>query len=446
MKTKNKVVALVEISIVLCSVFLVALPATVIAAEQTTQKVSAAVTTASEDDFTLGIYGNANLDDTIDMRDITFTARITLWLEDGTTLADANYDGDVNVLDMTQIGLIILGREKELTIVDFFDRIVTLNKPIERIVCTGMVQDIRTICSLGAADKIVGVPRTGTGLGETRYPVIDMAYPELTELPDVGSPYSPSIEVIASLEPDLVVANVEKLPDFADTIQETTGIPTILIESAHAQASFDPKWKLLRFMGYVLNEQERAEELSSYLSEKIDEVTEVTSDIPDDEKPKIYLAFWTFLGTITYTPSFYAPVELAGGINVLAEDPGTYGPFGPWMWQVSKEQIIAWNPDRILIHCPREEGVQIEDVLSDPDLQTISAVKNKDVYNTKGDSWGWDHATGVIECFYMGKISHPEEFADLDVEEVGNEILEEVYGVDGIWTEMTELCELCTWE
>jgi hypothetical protein len=54
MNTKNKILALVEIAIVLCSVFLVALPA--IAAEQTT------IASASEDDYVLGVYGNANED------------------------------------------------------------------------------------------------------------------------------------------------------------------------------------------------------------------------------------------------------------------------------------------------------------------------------------------------------------------------------------------------
>ncbi|MCK4347082.1 MAG: hypothetical protein KAW47_00550, partial [Thermoplasmatales archaeon] len=76
-KMKTKTLALAEIAIVLCSVFLVALPA--IAAEQTTKEVSAsanAITTASEDDFVLGVYGNANEDDTIDMRDLTYVKLI----------------------------------------------------------------------------------------------------------------------------------------------------------------------------------------------------------------------------------------------------------------------------------------------------------------------------------------------------------------------------------
>ena len=73
MKTKNKMLATVEIAVVLCSVFLMALPT--IAADQNVQqamqKESATVTAASEDDYVLGIYGNANEDDTIDMRDLT---------------------------------------------------------------------------------------------------------------------------------------------------------------------------------------------------------------------------------------------------------------------------------------------------------------------------------------------------------------------------------------
>ena len=74
----------VGIAIVLCSIFLVAtLPGVAIDQKQETSKVSASeVTAASEDDFILEIYGNANEDDCIDMRDYTYTARIICWLEE----------------------------------------------------------------------------------------------------------------------------------------------------------------------------------------------------------------------------------------------------------------------------------------------------------------------------------------------------------------------------
>jgi len=56
------------------------------------------------------LFGDANEDDIIDMRDVTFTVRIILGLEEPTELADANQDGRIDALDVTRIGLIILGR------------------------------------------------------------------------------------------------------------------------------------------------------------------------------------------------------------------------------------------------------------------------------------------------------------------------------------------------
>ena len=92
---KTKIVTLLEIVVVLCSLFLVAtLPATAIEQSQTTQKVSASeVTTASKDDFVLGVYGNANEDDTIDVRDLTYVKLIFFGKKPVTELADAKYDG-----------------------------------------------------------------------------------------------------------------------------------------------------------------------------------------------------------------------------------------------------------------------------------------------------------------------------------------------------------------
>ena len=74
---------------------------------------------------TLEIYGNANEDDTIDMRDLTYVKLIFFGKKPETELADAKYDGKINPLDFIQIKLIIVGKEKELTVIDGADRIAT---------------------------------------------------------------------------------------------------------------------------------------------------------------------------------------------------------------------------------------------------------------------------------------------------------------------------------
>ena len=114
---------------------------------------------------------------------------------------------------------------------------------------------------------------------------------------------------------------------------------------------------------------------------------------------------------------------------------------------VSKEQIIAWNPDIILIHgVSPPHSITIETVLADPDLQTVNAVKNRNVNYTKGYMIGWDPATGLTECLYMAKLFHPDEFEDLDEEEEGNEILETFYGVEDLYTDMLDLSDRFRWE
>jgi len=56
---------------------------------------------------------------------VTYTELIILEYRDQTELADAKHDGKINMQDLMQIELIILGKEKEITIMDSADRAVT---------------------------------------------------------------------------------------------------------------------------------------------------------------------------------------------------------------------------------------------------------------------------------------------------------------------------------
>lgn len=47
-------------------------------------------------DYTLGIFGNANMDDTIDEDDISYVEGIIDGTSEETQLADANYDGTID--------------------------------------------------------------------------------------------------------------------------------------------------------------------------------------------------------------------------------------------------------------------------------------------------------------------------------------------------------------
>jgi ABC-type Fe3+-hydroxamate transport system substrate-binding protein len=151
---------------------------------------------------TLEIYGNANEDDTIDMCDFTYTARIICGLEGETNLADANYDREIDVGDMTQIGLIILGKETELTLVDSADRIVKVKKPIEKIIVLDS-DAAEAVTVLEKGDEVVGIVDS---VGKKSF-----YFPELSKKPVVGTWKEFDYEAIAALDPDLVISYTRML-------------------------------------------------------------------------------------------------------------------------------------------------------------------------------------------------------------------------------------------
>ena len=385
------------------------------------------------------IYGNANEDDVLDMRDVTYIKLVLFGKKPATDLADANYDGKISMLDIGQTKLIILGKEKRITFIDMAGRTVTVPRPIRRVI-TLMPPITRLVIGVGAGDKIVGMGRESHkyAIGDPSRgygPKWDEVVAELKELPNVGSHSEPNLEQILSLKPDVIIAYSGPAFDICEKMQEVIGIPVVAYK---LEATCDHMFKEIEFVGAVLGKDREAKEINSYFKKKLDKVTEVTSEIPENEKPSVY-HIWD--GIITKASLRYEPVELAGGI-LVAKDcaPPT---FGGSVTDVSIEQIIEWNPDIFLVMKsstdPKGKYVlTVEEVLSDPRLQTINAVKNCKVYYTPGAFYlnGADHPRVITETLIMAKHFHPDKFEDLDVEKEGNEIFERFYGVDGLWTEI----------
>jgi len=374
---------------------------------------------------TLTVYGNANLDDIIGEDDVEYVRGIIDGTEDETQFADANYDGQIDEDDIAQIELIIAGEEEELTILDMFNRTVTVPMPVERIVSAANLDSTRTLIQLGAQDKIVGCSYP------TSWSTIWYAAPELGDLSDPGGAGGKSfnVEEAVSLEPDVIFI---KTASNADEIQEKSQVSTIVVAG-----SPDDLWvvDMLRIVGAVTGNDERARDLITYTEEIVDEITEISSEIPDEDKPVVYCCgggkgswFETCMGELS-------EIEWAGGLNVV----------GAAMGQVSKEQVIKWNPDVILIHFGTHD--KIEAVLSDPVLQNVNAVKTGRVYSTRvGYQGRGTLGQHLIQLLYLAKLMHPDKFEDLDVEEAGNEIMEYLYGVDGMYTDFAEEFDIYRWD
>jgi iron complex transport system substrate-binding protein len=400
--------------------------------------------TVSAYDFTLSVYGNANMDDVLDDKDLEYLRGILSGTNEKTQFADANYDGIINEADITQIESIISSDPAILTLVDNQGITVQVDTPVKRNVNL-FLGSVRPVVQLDSTDNIVGIG-TITGFDKK---LIFKAHPELKEIPEVGTGQEPNQEAILSVKPDAIYGGFFTSKEISQSLSQNTGIPFVYAAPKEV-ASFDKDdgaYETWRFIGLMQGNDDlkRAEELIHYSNEKIKVIEDVTSQVPEIEKPKVYFACYA---SPTMTSNYYQPIDIAGGINVAKDLPtGTSGWGGV---DVSKEQIIEWNPDVILVHAGTKEDDgkhgSIDGILNDPALQSINAVKNKRVYGTKGWDTGWDPATGLCECYYLAKLFYPDLFKGLNVEKECNEILEEFYGVPGLYDWMLENCgNYVTW-
>ena len=430
MKTKNKVLAVVEIAIVLCSLFLVAIPA--IAAEQTTQEMSAStITTASEDDYVLGVYGNANEDDTIDMRDVTYTKLVIFGKKPETELADAYYDGEVDVLDVVQVKLIILGRESELTLVqyiryywekDIHEEPVTVQMPIESIVALGSY-GAYTLCALGEQDKIVGVDAGVKELVEIR----DL----IEDVPEIGTKPEWDIEKILELNPDIVLAIA--CYDFSDyrEILDAAGISLVQM-NFYMPETFSNE---LRNLGWMLNKQERVEELISFEEQHLGLIEERVKDLEEEQKPRVYyIGYPSYYGEPTHTTGKSSHtqdiIEFCGGINIFADLEGYV--------TVDPEEVIVRNPQVIYVVTSCPLGYDITDtgpveecrqdmIMGYPGWGTINAVKDGRVYFISPDA---SSVHPSVDRSYLAKWFHPDLFEDVDPVAIHREWMETFLGIE----------------
>ena len=431
MKTKNKTFALVEIAVVLCSLFLVAIPA--ITADQTTQKVSAnTITTASEDDYVLGIYGNANEDDTIDMGDVVYTKLAIFGKKPKTELCDAKYDGRINVLDVIQTKLIILGKEKELTLIDPMERIVTVKKPIKSIITT-KVAVVEMVRSVGAKDKLIGMMHYKTN----RYP---RYFGDLYHLPSIGSH---DCESILSLNPDIVLLDTYKSFDPCGDALEAAGIPVYRI-SGHPLyppgATEDDYVHDIIKLGYMFDTEKEAEEFSDWFYSFMGKIKDRVSRLSDDEKPRGYFEYHRDYSTSGTGSAYMYCFEYAGVKNIFSDAPVVKGPVG---FKPDPEAVIVRDPEIIAtcrgqvcnyeIDDPSEAKAQREAIMNRPEFDQVTAVKEGKVYILPASFfpiYGGAPCHFFIGIAYMAKLFHPELFEDLDPEAIHQEYLTEFQRID----------------
>lgn len=284
-----------------------------------------------------------------------------------------------------------------VTVKDMAGREVTIEKQPERIV-SGYYISSSACIALGLTDKMVGIEDKSA-----KRPIYKLAAPALIDLPNVGSAKAFDLEACIATEPDLVILPM-KQKDTAQTLQEM-GIATLLVlPESHEQLI-----EMFTLIGTATNTVKQAEKLISYYNTKLSAVTELTRDIPDDEKPVVYLgSTGDILRTAPREMYQASLITTAGGKNA-----GDVLEGSSWT-DIDNETFLTMNPDIIVIPTDNfavsSPDYTAEDVMNNPTFSDVTAVKNGAVYQMPVGYEAWDSPvpSGILGTLWMLKTLHPE--------------------------------------
>lgn len=264
------------------------------------------------------------------------------------------------------------------------------------------------IVMLGAEDKIV----FDGDFHINGWPWSNVIYKHINDVPGIPNAHSElNIEDLLQYEPDVV---------FNFSNPETTGA---LLEAEISVVPMASTGKITDIKDTVAvyaealggDAVEISNRYSDYFDSMLERISAVTKNIPEADRPKVYIANQNILWTSGKNSDLNELIELAGGNPVARELEGG------GKTEITKEQFIEWNPDYVFVdHAGSSGNASAEEVidkmLDDADFKGVNAVANDAVIIVPTGVFFWD--AGVQKPLFallIAKTIYPEQFADVDM-------------------------------
>ncbi|MGN4687570.1 ABC transporter substrate-binding protein [Bacillus cereus group sp. MYBK215-1] len=266
------------------------------------------------------------------------------------------------------------GKEK-IEITDLSGRKVTFDKVPESFATLSM-GDMDIIHALGG--KIVGRPDTKLTLPD-----------ELKKAQVIGNAHQPNFEQIASLKPDVLVAN----NGFQKNVPTVEGQGTqVIISSANSVQDIQ---KNIELYGTVMKKEDKAKEINQKMNDQMKKYEKKS----DAKALLVYGAPGTYLAALPTSLSGDI-LEKTGGKNIASDFPETKE--YPQYAQLSVERIIEANPDVIYLIThgdPKSVKKAFEgEMMKNEAWKNLEAVKQNRVVILPPDLFGSNPGTKVTEA------------------------------------------------
>ncbi|MFW6324699.1 MAG: ABC transporter substrate-binding protein, partial [Desulfovibrionales bacterium] len=210
-------------------------------------------------------------------------------------------------------------------LVDGLGRHIDVPEENEHVICSGS-GCLRLLTYLQAQDMVVGVDDMETR--RTRFDArpYAIAHPEYRKLPIFGEfrgHDNPELILTLNPQPHVIFKTYASSMGYnPGELQAKTGIPVVALNYGDLGQLRSELYRSLRLMGRITGKQDRAEKVIAFFEETITELRRRTKDIPEADRPTVFLGGVAFKGPHGFhsTEPTYPPFQFVNAHN-LAHDP-----------------------------------------------------------------------------------------------------------------------------
>ncbi|EJW14495.1 MULTISPECIES: ABC transporter substrate-binding protein [Paenibacillus] len=192
----------------------------------------------------------------------------------------------------------------------------------------------------------------------------------------VGTRKQPSLEVISSLQPDLIIADWKRHKAIYEDLKQIA--PTIVLKSL--EASYEDNLASFQTIADALN---MSEEGKQRLEQHKDKINALKAQVPpSDEKQTVMSAALRKESFKAHTSSSYdgAVLEKVSLMNAIQDPKEPYA-------ELTLEQLLNINPDILFLMKTDGEQTIVDEWSVNPLWQELKAVKNKKVIEVDRNLW-----------------------------------------------------------
>ncbi len=223
----------------------------------------------------------------------------------------------------------------------------------DRVVASS-VAVVEILDALGV--PMVGVPTSSYDLPES-----------VADATRIGNPMSPDIEVIASLEPTVIVSVNTLSADLSEQF-ELLGAEVCFVDLS----SYEGVKETIASLGARFGVEAKASEIIAGFEARESAIAEA---VADKESPSVLIIFGAGTSFMTVSEGAYVGdlLKRVGGENIITDAPSAFSP-------VDMEYLAAMNPEYILFmsHANPEESLEAfkQEIEGNAAWQNFDAVKN----------------------------------------------------------------------